>query len=63
MMFSLRVVRRDKGRAFRNACRRYGAGLGAALQVIAAALRQREIREDQDEEQDGQPAMQVAPLH
>jgi hypothetical protein len=50
MMVSLRVARLDEGRPFLNACRRYGASLRAAFQVIAATLRQREIRENQDEE-------------
>jgi hypothetical protein len=59
----LRIVGLDDGRAIRNARRRYGAGLGAALQVIAATLWQREVREYQDEEHDGQPSMQVAPHH
>ena len=63
MTCSLRGIRLDEDRAFRHAHRRYGSGLGAAFQVIAAALRQREVRENQDEEQDGQPAMQVASLH
>lgn len=46
MMFSLRVVRLDKGRVFRDARGRYGVGTGSTIQVIAATLRQREVCED-----------------
>jgi hypothetical protein len=63
MVFSLRVVRLYDVSVIRNANRRYCADLGAALQVVAATLRKREIREDQNEKQDDQPTMQVASAH